>query len=136
MEDLVETYEARTGVRITDWDFWRVFAALRYGLDHGPHPPASGGVRRGRAVGRPRGRRDAPRLAAAHDRMTAIGLTARHRGKVCPVTEPRRSEPDIVPQTLVGISFPDLFRAQEFLTALQRPRRRRSRWCSKTPWSS
>ena len=27
---------------------------------------------------------------------------------------------DIVPQTLVGISFPDLFRAQEFLTALQR----------------
>ena len=26
----------------------------------------------------------------------------------------------IVPQTLVGISFPDLFRAQEFLTALQR----------------
>ncbi len=28
--------------------------------------------------------------------------------------------PDIVPQTLVGISFPDLFRAQEFLTALQR----------------
>ncbi len=28
--------------------------------------------------------------------------------------------PDIIPQTLVGISFPDLFRAQEFLTALQR----------------
>ena len=27
---------------------------------------------------------------------------------------------DIIPQTLVGISFPDLFRAQEFLTALQR----------------
>lgn len=27
---------------------------------------------------------------------------------------------DIVPQTLVGISFPDLFRAQEFLTVLQR----------------
>jgi uncharacterized membrane protein len=27
---------------------------------------------------------------------------------------------DIVPQTLVGISFPDLYRAQEFLTALQR----------------
>lgn len=26
----------------------------------------------------------------------------------------------IIPQTLVGISFPDLFRAQEFLTALQR----------------
>jgi uncharacterized membrane protein len=31
-----------------------------------------------------------------------------------------RTAPDIVPQTLVGISFPDLFRAQEFLTALQR----------------
>ncbi len=27
--------------------------------------------------------------------------------------------PDIIPQTLVGISFPDLFRAQEFLVALQ-----------------
>lgn len=32
MEDLVETYEARTGIRIADQDFWRVFAALRYGL--------------------------------------------------------------------------------------------------------
>lgn len=29
-------------------------------------------------------------------------------------------QPDLIPQTLVGISFPDLFRAQEFLTALQR----------------
>lgn len=27
---------------------------------------------------------------------------------------------EIVPQRLIGISFPDLFRAQEFLTALQR----------------
>lgn len=27
---------------------------------------------------------------------------------------------DMIPQTLVGISFPDLYRAQEFLTALQR----------------
>ena len=34
--------------------------------------------------------------------------------------DPGRSGPDIVPQTLVGISFPDLFRAQEFLTAVQR----------------
>ncbi len=34
--------------------------------------------------------------------------------------EPARKDPDIVPQTLIGISFPDLFRAQEFLTALQR----------------
>lgn len=34
--------------------------------------------------------------------------------------EPATGEPTIVPQTLVGISFPDLFRAQEFLTALQR----------------
>ncbi len=32
MEDVVETYEARTGIRIEDWDFWRVFAAVRYGL--------------------------------------------------------------------------------------------------------
>ena len=32
MEDLVETYEARTGIRLRDWDFWRVFAAVRYGL--------------------------------------------------------------------------------------------------------
>lgn len=29
------------------------------------------------------------------------------------------SDAPLVPQTLVGISFPDLFRAQEFLTALQ-----------------
>lgn len=35
-------------------------------------------------------------------------------------TEDPAGEPTIVPQTLVGISFPDLFRAQEFLTALQR----------------
>jgi uncharacterized membrane protein len=27
---------------------------------------------------------------------------------------------DLVPQTLVGISFPDVFRAQEFLTAVTR----------------
>lgn len=32
MDDLVETYEARTGVTITDGQFWKVFAALRYGL--------------------------------------------------------------------------------------------------------
>lgn len=32
MEDLVETYEARTGIRIDGWDFWRVHAAVRYGL--------------------------------------------------------------------------------------------------------
>ena len=32
IEDLVETYEARTGIRIGDWDFWRVYAGLRYGL--------------------------------------------------------------------------------------------------------
>ncbi len=32
MDDLVETYEARTGITITDGEFWRVFAALRYGL--------------------------------------------------------------------------------------------------------
>jgi uncharacterized membrane protein len=34
--------------------------------------------------------------------------------------DPASGEPNIIPQTLVGISFPDLFRAQEFLTALQR----------------
>ena len=34
--------------------------------------------------------------------------------------EDQSGEPNIIPQTLVGISFPDLFRAQEFLTALQR----------------
>ena len=32
MDDLVETYEARTGIRIGDWDFWRVYAFVRYGL--------------------------------------------------------------------------------------------------------
>lgn len=32
MEDLVETYEARTGIRVGDTAFWRVFAAVRYGL--------------------------------------------------------------------------------------------------------
>ncbi len=32
MEDLVEAYEARTGIRLQDWDFYRVFAAVRYGL--------------------------------------------------------------------------------------------------------
>ncbi len=31
-----------------------------------------------------------------------------------------QTKADIIPQTLVGISFPDLFRAQEFMTALQR----------------
>ena len=34
-------------------------------------------------------------------------------------TPPESTEPSLIPQTLVGISFPDLFRAQEFLTALQ-----------------
>lgn len=34
--------------------------------------------------------------------------------------QPETQEPTLIPQTLVGISFPDLFRAQEFLTALQR----------------
>lgn len=29
-------------------------------------------------------------------------------------------DPDIIPQTLVGISFPDVYRAQEFLTAVTR----------------
>ncbi len=29
-------------------------------------------------------------------------------------------DPDIIPQTLIGISFPDIFRAQEFLTATTR----------------
>lgn len=47
------------------------------------------------------------------------------RGKVEAVTEhdnatENPTSADIIPQTLVGISFPDLFRAQEFLTALQR----------------
>lgn len=32
MDDLVETYEARTGIRVGDTEFWRVFAAVRYGL--------------------------------------------------------------------------------------------------------
>ena len=32
MEDLVEAYEARTGIRIGDWDFWRVYAGFRYGV--------------------------------------------------------------------------------------------------------
>ena len=32
MDDLVATYEARTGITITDGQFWKVFAALRYGL--------------------------------------------------------------------------------------------------------
>ena len=32
LEDLVETYEARTAIRIADWDFWLVYAGLRYGL--------------------------------------------------------------------------------------------------------
>lgn len=32
LEDLVETYEARTGVTVTDHHFWMVFAALRYAL--------------------------------------------------------------------------------------------------------
>ncbi|WP_436795237.1 DUF1269 domain-containing protein [Actinospongicola halichondriae] len=34
-------------------------------------------------------------------------------------TTPESDDADLVPQTLVGISFPDVFRAQEFLTALQ-----------------
>ena len=32
IEDLVETYEARTGITVTDHKFWMVFAALRYAL--------------------------------------------------------------------------------------------------------
>jgi aminoglycoside phosphotransferase (APT) family kinase protein len=32
LEDLVESYEARTGIRIGDWDFWLVYAGLRYAL--------------------------------------------------------------------------------------------------------
>lgn len=32
VDDLAETYEARTGITITDRQFWKVFAALRYGL--------------------------------------------------------------------------------------------------------
>ena len=32
LDDLVETYEARTGIRIGDGDFWLVYAGLRYGL--------------------------------------------------------------------------------------------------------
>ena len=34
--------------------------------------------------------------------------------------DPQTETAEIIPQSLVGISFPDLFRAQEFLTALQR----------------
>ncbi len=37
-----------------------------------------------------------------------------------------RAKADIIPQTLVGISFPDLFRAQEFMSALQRLASRKS----------
>lgn len=32
MDDVVEAYEARTGIRIRDHGFWRVYAGLRYGL--------------------------------------------------------------------------------------------------------
>lgn len=32
----------------------------------------------------------------------------------------RTKQADIIPQTLVGISFPDIYRAQEFLTAVTR----------------
>ncbi len=42
------------------------------------------------------------------------------------MSEDRTADPDIIPQTLVGISFPDLFRAQEFLTALTRLKARGS----------
>jgi aminoglycoside phosphotransferase (APT) family kinase protein len=32
LDDIVESYQARTGVRVTDGEFWRVYAGLRYGL--------------------------------------------------------------------------------------------------------
>ena len=35
-------------------------------------------------------------------------------------SDPQSETNQIIPQSLIGISFPDLFRAQEFLTALQR----------------
>jgi uncharacterized membrane protein len=35
-------------------------------------------------------------------------------------SDPQSETDQIIPQSLIGISFPDLFRAQEFLTALQR----------------
>ena len=35
-------------------------------------------------------------------------------------SEPQSDTDQLIPQSLIGISFPDLFRAQEFLTALQR----------------
>lgn len=55
-------------------------------------------------------------------------LSTSERGNVGPVTEHDNAttedamgtDSNIVPQTLVGISLPDLYRAQEFLTALQR----------------
>lgn len=63
-------------------------------------------------------------------RVTGDRLTPLDRGKVVHVTEHHQTghhetgqldeDGAIIPQTLVGISFPDLFRAQEFLTALQR----------------
>jgi len=34
--------------------------------------------------------------------------------------DPQATRADIIPQTLVGISFPDIYRAQEFLTAVTR----------------
>ena len=39
---------------------------------------------------------------------------------VSPDATDDRATADIIPQTLVGISFPDVFRAQEFLTAVTR----------------
>lgn len=50
------------------------------------------------------------------------GLAAADRGKVWSVTDQSdaTASANIVPQTLVGISFPDIFRAQEFLTAVTR----------------
>ena len=35
-------------------------------------------------------------------------------------SDPQTDTDQIIPQSLIGISFPDLFRAQEFLTALHR----------------
>lgn len=51
------------------------------------------------------------------------GLGSPDRGKVCnvsPDSSDATAKADIIPQTLVGISFPDIYRAQEFLTAVTR----------------
>lgn len=61
--------------------------------------------------------------------MAATVDVPARRGKLVVVsTEPPRTagEPDIIPQTLVGISFPDVYRAQEFLTAVTRLKSRGS----------